>query len=168
MAGGPLFPTSAYPNDSAGRLFPNWYTGTNQGGTANGSPTEEGLGVKASLDADATWELRFAVPPSLPTGTVKLRLLSLANATSGAAKVIVKDGRVAAGGVPSGVVLTVETTQTVTWAAGNNDAYMELKVPLTGLGSLAGNDMVVVALTFTATGWTLAAVSTWVVSLIWE
>ena len=47
MAGGPIYPSSAYPADSSGRLFPTFYSGT--GG--NASPVDEGLGVKASLDA---------------------------------------------------------------------------------------------------------------------
>lgn len=164
MAGGPIYPSSAYPADSAGRLFPNFYSGA--GG--NAAPHDEGLGVKASLDADATWELRFPVPPSIPTGTIKLRLLALANATSGVAKVTVKDGRCPAGSSPSAATLTSETQVTITWAAGNADQYMETKVSLTGVGSLAANDVIVVALTFNTTGWTLAQVSTWLASLIWE
>jgi hypothetical protein len=30
------------------------------------------------------------------------------------------------------------------------------------------NDMIVVALTFNTTGWTLAQVSTWIPTIIWE
>src|SRR5690242_5599855 len=126
MAGGPICPSSAYPADSAGRLFPNFYNGA--GG--NAAPHDEGLGVKASLDADATWELRFPMPPQIPTGTLKLRLLALANATSGNAKVTVQDGRCPAGSTPSAVTLTSETQVTITWAAGNNDDYLEAKVTL--------------------------------------
>jgi hypothetical protein len=162
MAGGAIYPTSAYPADTAGRLFPSFYSGA--GG--NAAPHDEGLGVKASLDADATWELRFPMPPAIPSGTFKLRLLALANATSGAAKVTVKDGRCPAGSSPSAATLTSETQVTVTWAAGNNDQYLETKVALTTVPQ--ANDLLVVALTFNTTGWTLAAVSTWVASIIWE
>jgi hypothetical protein len=162
MAGGPIYPSSAYPNDSSGRLFPTFYGGA--GG--NAAPHDEGLGVKASLDADATWELRFPMPPTIPSGTLKLRLLALANATSGVAKVTVKDKNVAAGASPSAAALTSETQVTVTWAAGNNDQYLETKVALTS--SPAGNDVLVVALTFNTTGWTLAQVSCWLASIIWE
>ena len=137
MAGGPIYPSSAYPADSSGRLFPTFYGGV--GG--NAAPHDEGLGVKASLDADATWELRFPMPPSIPTGTLKLRLLALANATSGVAKVTVKDKNVAAGASPSAAALT---------------------------STPAGNDVLVVALTFNTTGWTLAQVSCWLASIIWE
>ena len=164
MAGGPIYPTSTYPADTSGRLFPNFYAGAG----ANAAPHDEGLGVKASLDADATWELRFPMPPSLPTGTAKLRVLSLANATSGTLKFTVQDGRCPAGSSPSAATLTSETQSSVTWSTGNNDQYLETKVTLTGLSSLAANDMVIVALTFNTTGTTLAAVSTHLVSFIWE
>jgi hypothetical protein len=162
MSGGPIFPYSAYPADTAGRLFPNFYAGA--GG--NAAAHEEGLGVMASLSADATWELRFALPPSLPTGTLKLRVLSLANATAGALKFTVSDNNVAAGANPSAASLSVEAQSTVTWATGDNDKYKETKLTLTA--APIGNDTIVMALKFQATGTTLAQISTHIVSLIWE
>jgi|SRR6185437_9478191 len=162
MAGGPIGPSSAYPADTAGRLFPNFYAGA--GG--NASSHDEGLGVKASLDADATWELRFPMPPTIPTGTLKLRLLALANATSGVAKVTVKDANVAAAASPSAATLTSETQASLTWAAGDADKYKEAKITLTS--TPAGNDMLVIALTFNTASWTLAQISTWIPTIIWE
>ena len=162
MAGGPILPNSLYPADTAGRLFPSFYGGA--GG--NASPRDEGMGVEASLDADATWELRFLMPPSIPTGTLKLRLLALANAGSGDAKLTVKDAPCAAGNSPSATSLNNETQTTVSWASGDNDKYKEAKVTLTS--SPSGNDVLVVAITFQSTGWTLAQVSTWIASIIWE
>lgn len=162
MAGGPVFPNSVYLGGASGNLFPNFYAGAG----ANAAPHDEGIGVVASLAADATAELRFHIPPSVPTGTAKLRLLALANATSGAAKFTVSDGQVAAGASPSGATLTAETQSTVTWAAGNNDQYLETKVTLTT--SPTANDVLVVAVKFQTTGWTLAVASTWILSLIWE
>lgn len=162
MAGGPLSPVSAVPGDATGRLFPLIYNGA--GG--NGVSLEEGLGVMASLSADSTWELRFHIPPTVPTGTMKLRLLALANATSGAAKVTVKDGRAPAGSNPSSAALTSETQVSLTWAAGNNDQYLETKVTLTTVPQ--GNDVLVVGLVFNTTGWTLAVPSAWIATLIWE
>lgn len=167
MAGGPIFPSSAFPADTSGRLFPYFYNGA--GG--NASPHDEGLGVKASLDADATWELRYLMPPSIPTGTLKLRLLALANATSGAAKVTVKDGVATpagspgSSGNPSAASLTSETQTTVTWAASENDRYKLADVTLTAAPS--AGDMLVVALTFNTTGWTLAQISVWIPAIVW-
>jgi hypothetical protein len=161
MAGGPVFPHSAFPV-TAGRVFPAFHTGAG----AN-SKHDEGLGVEASLGADATWRLRFAMPPTLPSGTGKLRLLALANATSGAAKVNPKWASVAAEEDPSSATLNAEGTQTVTWAAGDNDQYKELKVTLDA-DTLVAGEVVVLDLVFETASWTLAQVSTWQPSVIWE
>ncbi|HJT77679.1 MAG TPA: hypothetical protein VJ739_10805 [Gemmataceae bacterium] len=162
MAGGPIYPTSSYISDTAGRLFPNWYAG----GGGNAAPHDEGFGVKASLDADATLELRFPVPPTVPSGTLKLRILALANSSSNSAKLTVSDANVAAGSSPSAASLTAETQTTITWSSGDADKYKEAKVALTA--SPAGNDMLVVAVKFQTSGWTLAVVGTFLFSLIWE
>lgn len=163
MAGGPISPISAYPADTSGRLFPFFYSGA--GG--NASPHDEGLGVKASLDADATWELRFPMPPVIPSGTLKLRILSLANSNSNAAKFTVSDGLCAAGSSPSAASLTSESQSTVTWSSGDADKYKETKVTLTG-ASPAGNEMLVVAIKFQTSGWTLAQPMCNIVTVIWE
>ncbi len=161
MAGGPIIPHSAFPV-TAGRVFPNFHVGAG----AN-SKHDEGLGVEASVGADSTWRLRFQVPPSLPTGTGKLRLLALANATSGVAKVNPKWVSVAVEEDPSGATLNAEGTSTVTWGAGDNDQYKELKVTLDA-DTLVASEEVVMDLVFETTSWTLAQVSTWIASIIWE
>lgn len=161
MAGGPIFPNSIYPV-TAPRVFPNFHVGAG----AN-SKHDEGLGVEASLGADATWRLRFQMPPVLPTGTGKLRLLALANATSGAAKVNPKWASVAVEEDPSGATLNAEGTTTVTWSTGDNDQYKEAKINLDA-DTLVAGEIVVLDLVFETTSWTLAQVSTWLVSVIWE
>jgi len=161
MAGGPIFPNSAFPV-TAGRVFPNFHVGAG----AN-SKHDEGLGVEASVGADSTWRLRFQMPPTLPSGTGKLRLLALANATSGVAKVNPKWVSVAVEEDPSSATLVAETVQTVTWAAGDNDQYKELKVTLDA-DTLVAGEIVVMDLVFETASWTLAAVSTWIASIIWE
>lgn len=162
MAGGPIASYPPYTSNTDGSLFPNFYAG----GGGNASPTDYGLGVKASLGADNVWQLRYPMPPTIPTGTLKLRVLMLANATSGTAKWTVSDATVAAGASPSAATLTAETQSTATWAAGDNDKYKETKTALTA--TPAGNDTLVVALTFNATGWTLAQVLTVIPTIIWE
>jgi hypothetical protein len=162
MAGGPFFPHSAYPV-TAGNCFPNIHVG----GGAN-SKHEEGLGVAASVAADSTWRLRFQIPPAIPTGTAKLLLRALANASTGAAKVTPQLAKVAGGASPSGATLTAEAQQTVTWTA--VDVYVDTKVTLTNTTIAAGdeNKALVCDLIFGATGWTLAQTSTWQASIIWE
>lgn len=162
MAGGPIFYSSAVPV-TTDRVFPNIHVGAG----AN-SKHDEGLGVQASVGADSTWRLRFQMPPtSLPSGTCKLRMLALANATSGNAKVNPKWASVAAGEDPSSATLNAEGTSTLTWAAGDADDYKELKVTLDADTPVAG-EMIVMDLVFETSSWTLAQVSTWVVSVIWE
>lgn len=161
MAGGPIFPHSAFPV-TAGRVFPNFHVGA----SAN-SKHDEGLGVEAGVGADATWRLRFQMPPTLPTGTGKLRLLALANATSGVAKINPKWVSVAIEEDPSGATLNAEGTSTVTWSTGDNDQYKELKVTLDA-DTLVASEEVVMDLVFETTDWTLAQVSTWIASVIWE
>ena len=161
MAGGPIFPHSTFPV-TADRVFPNFHVGAG----AN-SKHDEGLGVEASVGADSTWRLRFQMPPSLPTGTGKLRLLALANATSGVAKVNPKWVSVAVEEDPSGATLNAEGTSTVTWSTGDDDQYKELKVTLDA-DTLVASEEVVMDLVFETTSWTLAQVSTWIASIIWE
>ncbi len=168
MSGGPIFPNSLYLGGASGNLFSSFYIGA--GG--NAAPTEEGVGVIASLASNAVAQLRFHIPPAVPTGTLKLRIVALANATSGAAKITVSDGVAtpatspSASGNPSAATLTAETQTTITWAASENDRYKEAKVTLSA--SPAGNDVLVVAVTFNTSGWTLAQTGTFIFTLIWE
>lgn len=161
MAGGPIFPCSAFPA-TAGKVFPNFHVG--DGGV---SDEDQGLGVMASVDGDATWRLRFPMPPTLPTGTGKLRLLALADAVAGVAKVNPKWVSVAVEEDPSSAALNAEGVSTVTWAAADDDVYKELKVTLDA-DTLVASEMVVMDLVFETADWTLAAVSTWIVSIVWE
>ncbi len=165
MAGGPIRPSSIFHTDTTGRTTTGYYAG----GGGNISPNEEGINVKAALDADAVVQLRFPIPSAIPSGTLKLRILALANSATNAAKVLVSDATVAAGASPSAASLTNEnsnTPYTITWAAGGADKYNESKNALSA--SPAANDMLVVALTFKTSGWTLAVVGTFIVTILWE
>lgn len=161
MAGGPIFPNSAVPV-TASRVFPNIHVGAG----AN-SKHDEGLGVEASVGADSIWRLRFQMPPTLPSGTGKLRLLALANATSGNAKVNPKWASVAVEESPSGATLNAEGTSTITWGVGDNDQYKEAKITLDA-DTLVGGEIVALDLVFETTLWTLAQISTWIAAIIWE
>lgn len=160
MAGGPLYPHSCYPVSS--NVFPNVHVGAG----AN-SKHDEGLGVAASIAADSIWRLRFEFPTTIPTGTCKLRLLALANATTGDAKVNPKWVSVATEESPSGATLVAEGTSTLTWGAGDNDQYKELVITLDADTPVA-KEMLVMDLTFETASWTLAQISTWIASVIWE
>ena len=161
MAGGPILPSSLYLGGASGNLFPNFYipaTNTNTAGAL------EGIGVVASLGSDAPAVLQFNLPESIPTGALKLRCLAMANATSGVAKLTVSDGQTAAGSNIGATTLTAETQLSQTWATA--DIIVENKITLTT--SPSANDILTILAKFNTSGWTLAAVSTWQFSLVWE
>lgn len=168
MPAGHIGPSSAYLGGASGNLFPNVHAGA--GG--NAAPHDEGIGVVASLGSNAVAELRFLLPPAIPSGTLKLRMLALANATTGVAKVTVSDGMAtpssspSSSGNPGAVSLTSETQTTITWTTSENDRYKMATVTLSATPS--GSDVLVVAITFNTTGWTLAQISTWIFSIFWE
>ena len=158
MAGGPIHPHSAIPTTD--EVFPNVHVSAG----AN-SKEEQGLGVAGSLGADSIWRMRFQMPPTLPVGTGKLRLLALASATTGNAKLDVKWLSVAVGEDPAGTVPSAEGIVTITWAT--VDVYVEHKETLDVDTIIAGEE-IVVDLTFLTTLWTLVPVSTWIPTIIWE
>jgi hypothetical protein len=104
------------------------------------------------------------MPESIPSGTFKLRLLAMANATSGVAKLTVSDKNVAAGASLGTSTLNAETQVSQTWATA--DILVENKVTLTTTPT--ANDIVTVKAIFNTASWTLAAASTWQFSLVWE
>lgn len=162
MAGGPIFPFSSYPDDN-GRIYPNPHIG------GTNSRVDFGMGVEASLGADSIWYLRFQMPESLPSGTGKLVLLALANATSGNAKVNPKwvSLDAGAGENPDTATYNAETTTTVTWSTGDADDYKETKITLDADTIVAG-EVIAMDMTFETTNWDLAQVSTWIAYIIWE
>ena len=163
MAGGPLLPSSIYIGGASGNLSVNFYipaTNTNTAGAL------EGISVIASLAADSPAVLQFNLPETIPTGTLKLRLLAMANATSGNAKITVADAGTAGGSNVGATTLTTDATaQTVSWTTA--DILVETKIILTGAGQTA-NNIYTVLLTFNTASWTLAQTSVWQASLVWE
>lgn len=166
MAAGPFLPHSAVPV-TAGRVFPNIHVGAG----AN-SKEDDGLGVEASLGADSIWRLRFQIPPVIPAGTTKLFLKQISNV--GGIQVVKFNPKwtiVGDGENPSTAVLSAEGTQTLSLVAGDADAYKQVKVTLDARAAPAAGDElkeIVMDLVFETAGWTLAVVSTWIVSVIWE
>lgn len=158
MSYGPIFPHSALPMTSS-RVFANVHAATNA--------HVEGLGVEASVGADSTWRLWFQMPPVLPSGTCKLRLLAISAATSGNAKVNPKWKSFAPEEDIDSPTLNAETVQTVTWAAGDDHQFKELKVTLDADTVVAGEE-ILMDIVFETSSWTLASVSTWIAAIIFE
>jgi hypothetical protein len=161
MSGGPILPSSVYLGGASGNLYPNTYipnTNTNAAGAL------EGIGVVASLGADAPAVLQFNMPETIPSGTLKLRCLAMANATSGTAKLTVKDGATSASSNIGATSLSTETQLSQTWASA--DILVENKITLTA--SPTANQILTVLATFNTASWSLAAPSTWQFSIVWE
>lgn len=160
MAGGAVEPISAVPA-TAGKVFPLVYSG------GTNARLIETLGVMASLNGDAIWYLTFIMPQTLPSGTAKLRLLCMANATSGNAKINPKWVSVAAGEIPDTMTLNAEGVNTVSWSSGDADKFKELKVTLDA-DTIVANEVVFMALTFETSSWTLAQKLGCLASIHWE
>ncbi len=161
MSSGPILPSSIYLGGASGNLSPTFYipaTNTNAAGAI------EGIGVVGSLGSDAPAVLQFNMPEVIPSGTLKLRCLAMANATSGVAKMTAKDKNVAAGASLGTSTLNSETQLSQTWATA--DILVENKITLTS--SPVANDILTVLATFNTTGWTLTASSVWQFSIVWE
>lgn len=161
MAGGGVFAYSAVPV-TADRVFWNVHIGA-----GSNSKHESGMGVQASVGADSIWRMRFRFPQVLPSGTCKLRLMCLANATTGNAKINPKWASVAAEEAPDVATLNAEGTSTLSWSTGDNDQYKELLVTLDADTPVAG-ETCVMDLTFETTSWTLAQVMTFSAEIVWQ
>jgi hypothetical protein len=176
MAGGPILPSSIYVGGASGNLTVNFYTGTTASGTgavANYSAFESVQCVASlnSVGADALAILQFNIPPAgaMPTGTLKLRLLAMANASTGIAKLDIIDAVTSPGTAIGASNFTTEAgspTISQNWAVAGVDILVENKVTLTAAPT--AGQIVTVILAFRNSGWTLAQTSVWQASLIWE
>ena len=176
MAGGPIFPHSAFPVD-AGLVFPNFHVG----GGAN-SKQDEGLGVANATDltGDAIWRLRFQMPTTLPTGTATLKVMALANLAAGDLSVDPKWASVAPDQEPGGFTMNAEgpdpdsrtggngsnvDNSTFGWDTGDEDVYIEARWTLNA-DTVVGGEEIVMDLTIVDADSDHAAVVTLIVSII--
>ena len=166
MAGGPKLPDSIDYSLLAGRVFPNTHAVTTN------NHQHEGVGVEASLGADVDIQLEFLMPASLPTGTAKLVVEAMADATSGIATLNPRwktwapeeDRDVAKTTYP-----TAEGESTVTWASGDDHVVKQNKIDLDAETIVAGETIhMYLQLIQASSKWTLAQVSTWKFYIIWE
>ena len=171
MAGGPLLPSSIYVGGAAGNLSPQFYIGTvaSGSGAAAGYSAMEGIAAVASLTTAVAAQavLQFNLPEVIPTGTMKLRTLAMAAATTGAATWAVHDAVTAAGAAIGASAFTTEATQTITWAAGNTDQLLENKQTLTP-AAVSNSILTIVIVYAPAANFTLAQTSVWQFSVVWE
>ena len=74
---------------------------------------------------------------------------------------------VAATESPDGAAKNAEGVEAFTWSAGQDNDYKETLVTLNADTVVAG-EIISMELTFETSGWTLAQVSTWIPSIVWE
>jgi hypothetical protein len=165
MAAGPILPSSIYLGGASGNLSPTFYT--SGAGTTTANSTIEGIGVVASLGADSAAILQFNMPEVIPSGTIKLRILAWANATTGTAKLDIIDGATSVGSNIANATFTTESgSPTVSQAWSSADVIVENKVNLTT--SPTANQILTVKANFKTASWTLAQASVWQFSIVWE
>jgi hypothetical protein len=164
MASGPLLPSSIYLGAASGNLSPTIFQSSTAG---NNASFIEGIGCVASLGSTAPCTLQFNLPESIPTGTMKLRGLAWAQATTGKGVVVPSDGQTAVNSDIGGTALTANATMTWDWASlGLGSVMLEQKVNLSTTPT--ANDILTVLLNFESSAWTLAATGVFQFSLVWE
>lgn len=159
MAGGPLFPYSIHTG-ATGRIFHNVHA------TIATIQRKEGMGVEASLGADATLEMWFEMPQVLPTGTGKLRATVISNVVTGNAKYDIEWKSFAAL-EDINVALNSVALQTLSWGADDDTQLLEDVTTLSG-DTIVADEWVKLNVIFRTASWTVAAISTWNFSIIWE
>jgi len=159
-----IFPFSAFPA-TQNKVYPDAF-----GGSTNGAIVE-GLGVMASLDANAEMHLWFRTPDPLPTGTCKLELNAVSyDAAAGDAKVNPYWKSIAVDEVfdLDTTGLNAEGTATLTWSnPGTDSEILQSLITLDADTPVAG-EFIFIILLFETSSWTLNKRSVWVPSIIWE
>ncbi len=110
----------------------------------------------ANVDVFSIWKIQTA-----PVSTLKLALYSVANATTGVAKVNPSWAAGAVGTNFDTVSLTAEGTTTVTWAAGNDYDVLETKITLDATTLPTAGQLLFMQIRFETASWTLAQKSYW-------
>ena len=156
-------PMSAMPL-TAGKVFPYVYAGARY---------HEGLGVMASLDGDATWNLVFPLPPSDPSDTLKLVIASMANAgATQSAYLRVLWAAVANAEEPDDIALNDEHSGgdlEIEHTAAGADDLVVTKVTLDADTITYGTDqLLVMNIDLKTASWDLAVVWVFWPYLIWE
>lgn len=160
MAGGPaaLLGVSLSTN---GRVYPGDYVGQ-----TNARQFQTMHKIEASLGADTHVYLLHQFPEVLPSGTCTLRLIAMANATSGNMTLTPSWASVAAEENMDTITLNSETGQTLTWSSGDSDVQKVLEVTMDADTPVA-SELCLVDLLFTTASYTLAAEAAVWVEVVW-
>ena len=163
MAGGPLYPSSPVfvTSDKVG-------PGVHQGAASTGLRRNRGIQVVASLDVDADVELTWEMPPGLPTGTGRVRLVGRTTGT-GNAVIAIDWVSVALNEDPSAMAYLSQGNSTLTFAAADSDKFKQIADVNLDADSLVANEFVCMRLRMKGSGglWTLNQILTLQPSIRW-
>lgn len=158
-----LFPITAFPA-TEGKVYPDVFrTNTNNFWL-------EGLGVMASLDADAELHYVFHVPTPLPSGTAKLEVLAMTHDSGNGDATFNPHWKSIAVGEDfdlTAASLLAEGTETLTWVTNEGCLFKGAKVTLDA-DTLVADEFLALRLVLESTNWTLDERSLWIASVIWE
>lgn len=163
----PILKAASQSNSGANTLSFGSYVGS---GTATSHFTNFfGLQVNPAplAVADLYCDFIFRLPATVPSGTLNLIIVGMANATSGVTKITVSDAPCATSADPSGITLVAETQVTHTWAAGGAGKINEQACPLVNSTSATAGQYVAGLIDFNFTSWTLAVVPTFQFYAAW-
>jgi hypothetical protein len=156
-------PISAFPA-TEGKVYPDCFrTNTNDFWL-------EGLGVMASLDADAELHYLWHVPPTLPTGTCKLEVTAFSYNANGDAKFNPKWKSLAfeENFDLAATSLNAEGTSTLTWVT-DSDAHEMKRLKITlDADTVVADEFIAMRLVMESTSWTLNQRSIWLPTILWE
>lgn len=165
MAGGPISPISIGLGTS-GRGYPGIYVGA-----TNARRFQPHLIVEASLSTNTvTVDLIFQFPKTLPSGTCKLHILMMANATTGAAYGQISWASAAIGDTPDTITLNSEGAAAAlyTWTAGDDDELIEYELTLDADTPVAGEYCVMRVVFGNSASHNLAQVMAAFFEIVWE
>jgi len=148
--------------DTSGRIYQAPVTG----GTNSRRIMPE-WAIEASLGGNANvWKIFYC--PVAPTATLKLNVFSIANATTGNARLNVSWAAGAVGTNFDTVSLSSETVQSISWTTGNDYDVLSTKITLDATTAPTAGQLLFVQFGYETASWTLAQVSYWSAFLIDE
>jgi hypothetical protein len=158
-----LRPISSFPA-TEGKCYPDVFS------TASNYFWIEGLGVIASLDADAELHYIWHVPSVLPSGTAKLEIIGQSYDAGGDAKINPKWKSIAFDetmDIAAGS-LNAEGTTTMSWTYGSDAHEMKRDKVTLDADTVAADEFILMRLTMETANWTLNQRSLWLPSILWE
>lgn len=145
---------------NGGRIFPNYYVGSSGPGVLR----YKGIGVagSGSMTSNATGELVFQIPKTLPTGAVVLNGYLQAPVNGGTGSYEILWSSISSGQDPASFNLFSEGTGSIGYQSSESGYLKSISIPLDADPSgISPGDVVSMRTVFLSNGWTIPQTSTW-------